>query len=203
MKVFSSTVLMAILFLFSGLVDAQDNKEKVVQITGVCLVSDSLFPAPYVSVFRTRDHRGTFTNRDGYFTLPALVGDTLQFICTGLEPSYFIVVETQDAQVRIVQLLNLAPFEMSPLYVLPYPAPHELRNKLAHLDLPGDGHLAFKRDDISLTQYDGMTDFSGAAYRQASKVLQDRYNGGFNSGGNLLSHDAWEKFMRSVRSGEN
>ncbi len=39
--------------------------ENAVQITGACLVSDSLYPAPYVSIFRNRDHRGTYSNRDG------------------------------------------------------------------------------------------------------------------------------------------
>jgi len=171
----------------------------VVQITGACLVSDSLFPAPYVSIFRTRDKRGTYSNRDGYFTLPAMEGDTLIFICTGLKTSQFIVPITDEHQIRIVQLMDIAPYEMSPLYILPYPAPHELKRDVLALDLPGDGHQLFKRDDISLADYDGMADFSNAAYENGMQLLQARYNNGFVSGGNLLSPDAWHLFLNGYR----
>ena len=115
-----STAFCFFLLAASGFSQKQVS-DNVVQITGACLVSDSLFPAPYVSIFRTRDKRGTYSNRDGYFTLPAMEGDTLIFICTGLKTSQFIVPITDEHQIRIVQLMDIAPYEMSPLYILPYP----------------------------------------------------------------------------------
>jgi hypothetical protein len=187
------------MFFWSSSHGQQTQDPHVVQITGACLVSDSLYPAPYVSIFRTRDRRGTYSNRDGYFTLPAMEGDTLIFICTGLKTSQFVVPKTEEHQIRIVELMEIAPFEMSPLYILPYPAPHELKRDVLALDLPGDGHQLFKRDEISLANYDGMADFSNAAYENGSQILQARYNGGFVSGGNLLSPDAWHQFFNGYR----
>ena len=173
--------------------------ENAVQITGACLVSDSLFPAPYVSVFRNRDHRGTYSNRDGYFTIPALEGDTLTFVCTGLKTSFFVVPVTDEHQMQVVQVMEIEAIELSPLYILPYPAPHELKREVLALDLPGDGHQLFKRDDVSLASFDGMNDFSSMAYENASAILTARYNNGFVSGGNILSNDAWRSFIGGFR----
>ena len=173
--------------------------ENAVQITGACLVSDSLYPAPYVSIFRNRDHRGTYSNRDGYFTIPALEGDTLTFVCTGLKTSFFVVPVTEEHQMQIVQVMEMEAIELSPLYILPYPAPHELKREILALDLPGDGHQLFKRDDVSLASFDGMNDFSSMAYENASTILIARYSNGFVSGGNILSNDAWRSFIGGFR----
>jgi hypothetical protein len=173
--------------------------ENAVQITGACLVSDSLYPAPYVSIFRNRDHRGTYSNRDGYFTIPALEGDTLTFVCTGLKTSFFVVPVTEEHQMQIVQVMEMEALELSPLYILPYPAPHELKREILALDLPGDGHQLFKRDDVSLASFDGMNDFSTMAYENASAILTARYSNGFVSGGNILSNDAWRSFIGGFR----
>ncbi len=197
-------ILTAILLLFFTLnfsldLWSQKSTEHVIQITGVCLVSDSLFPAPYVSVFRSSDKRGTYSNRDGYFTIPAISGDTLTFICTGLAPSFFVVPVSDEHQIQVVQKLEVAVHEMSPLYILPYPAPHELKQEVLALDLPGDGHQLFKRDDVSLSQFDSMVDFSDAAYKETGKIVAAQYNGGFGQGANVLSSDAWYQFMNGFK----
>ncbi|MEY4329490.1 MAG: hypothetical protein RL609_238 [Bacteroidota bacterium] len=199
MRILQLSTLVAFLLMGLSSNAQKTTKEPVVQITGVCLVSDSLFPAPYVSVIRGKDRRGTYSNRDGYFTIPAVSGDTLVFICTGLETTFFVVPETEEHQLQVVTKMEIAPKELSPLYILPYPAPHELKQEVLALDLPGDGHQKFKRDDVSLAQYDGMVDFSDAAYREAEKILQARYNNGFVSGGNLLSTEAWHQFMTGFK----
>lgn len=199
MRIIQLSTIIALCLMSATLQAQLVSKEPVVQITGVCLVSDSLFPAPYVSVIRSKDRRGTYSNRDGYFTIPAVVGDTLAFVCTGLETSFFIVPETQEHQLQVVQKMEIAPKELSPLYILPYPAPHELKQEVLALDLPGDGHQRFRRDEVSLAQFDGMVDFSDAAYREAEKILQARYNNGFISGGNLLSTEAWQQFMTGFK----
>jgi len=176
---------------------------RVIQVSGVVMVSDSLYPAPYVSVVRSRDYRGTYTDRDGYFTLPVMAGDTLQFICTGLAPSFFpIPAYSTESNLAMVQVMDLDAFELPTVYILPYPAPHKLKKELLALDLPGDQYRAFTRDVGSITRYDGMDDFSGRSYRDAAATLNARYSGGFQSGGNLLNPAAWNSFIRSVRSGE-
>jgi hypothetical protein len=117
MRILQLSTLVAFLLMGLSSNAQKTTKEPVVQITGVCLVSDSLFPAPYVSVIRGKDRRGTYSNRDGYFTIPAVSGDTLVFICTGLETTFFVVPETEEHQLQVVTKMEIAPKELSPLYI--------------------------------------------------------------------------------------
>ena len=190
------------LTIFAAGLHAQ-SQPRVIQISGVVMVSDSLYPAPYVSVVRSRDPRGTYTDRDGYFTLPVVAGDTLEFICTGLFPSYFIIpASSKEYHLSMIQVMDMDTVTLPTVYILPYPAPYRLKRELLALDLPGDQYRAFTRDVASIAQYDGMMDFSGRSYREAAATLDARYTGGFKSGGNLMNPAAWNSFIRSIRSGE-
>jgi len=195
-------VLITVLFLGLGSAKAQ-LPPKVVQVSGVVLISDSLFPAGFVAIYRAKDRRGTYSGRDGYFTLPVMVGDTLFFTCTGLKDSYFIIpADATENQLSMVQVMNMESYMLPTAYILPYPSKTRLRAEILSLDLPGDEYVSFHREGNDIVNYDGMLDFSAQSYRSASSQIQNRYTNGFYSGGNLLSRDAWGKFMRSLKSGE-
>jgi hypothetical protein len=195
-------VILTVLFIGLGSVKAQ-LPPKVVQVSGVVLISDSLYPAGFVAIYRAKDRRGTYSGRDGYFTLPVMVGDTLFFSCTGLKDSYFVIPEnTTDNQLSMVQVMNMESYMLPTAYILPYPSRTRLRAEILSLDLPGDEYVSFHREGSDIVNYDGMLDFSAQSYRSASSQIQNRYTNGFYSGGNLLSKDAWGKFMRSMKSGE-
>lgn len=195
-------VIATLLFLGFGSLSAQ-TPPKVVQVSGVVLISDSLFPAGFVAIYRAKDRRGTYSGRDGYFTLPVMVGDTLFFSCTGLKDSYFVIpVNTTEYQISMVQVMNMESYMLPTAYILPYPSRTRLRSEILSLDLPGDNYVSFRREESGIINYDGMLDFSAQSYRSASSQIQNRYNNGFYSGGNLLSKDAWGKFMRSMKSGD-
>ena len=195
-------IIIALLFLGLGSASAQ-NSPKVVQVSGVVLISDSLFPAGFVAIYRARDHHGTYSNREGYFTLPVMVGDTLFFSCTGLKDSYFVIpIDSKENQLSMVQVMNMENYMFPTAYILPYPSKTRLRAEILSLDLPGDEYVSFHREGNDIVNYDGMVDFSAQSYRSASSQIQNRYTNGFYSGGNLLSKDAWGKFMRSLKSGD-
>jgi hypothetical protein len=172
---------------------------KVVQVSGVVLASDSLYPAQFVGIYRSRDYRGTFSDLSGYFTLPVLAGDTLHFRCIGLRESIFVIpAETKETALSLVQLMEPDTSTLPTVYILPYPAPHKLRQEILALDLPGDNFYAFRRGN-SASLSDDLADFSDAAYENASSTLDARYNNGFKSGGNLLSQAAWSQFMKTMK----
>lgn len=191
--------LFFLLFAFSKNLHAQ-TEPKVVQISGVVLASDSLYPAQFVGIYRAKDLRGTFSDMNGYFTLPVMAGDTLNFRCLGLKPSTFIVpADTKENQLSLVQWMDADTTTLSTVYVLPYPAPHKLRQEILALDLPGDNYFAFRRSSNSSYTYDGLADFKDAAATNGMTTLDARYNNGFQSGGNVLSPAAWSSFMQSLR----
>jgi len=187
------------LLVFTFRASSQIVLPKVVQVTGVVLISDSLYPASFVSIYRSRDKRGTYSNKEGYFTLPVVAGDTLLFTCAGLEDSYFIIPkETSDDKLSMVQIMNVSPFELPTAYILPYPAKNRLRAEVLALDLPGDYYVSWKRESNSMSNYDGSIDFSKESYQSASLQMQRRYSGGLYTGGNLLDADSWKKFIKTL-----
>jgi hypothetical protein len=195
----SGYILSILIFFAANDAIGQAVWPKVVQVTGVVLVSDSLFPASYVSIYRSRDKRGTYSNKDGYFTMPVIAGDTLLFTCAGLEDSYFIIPkDTPEDKLSMVQIMNVSPFTLPTAYILPYPNKNRLRAEVLSLDLPGDFYVSWKRESSSMSNYDGSVDFSKESYNSASLQMQRRYSGGLYTGGNLLDADSWKKFIKTL-----
>lgn len=191
-----------ILFLWLLTIKSDAQVERVVQVSGVVVASDSLMPAPFVTIYRARDHRGTYTDYDGYFTLPAQVGDTLYFQSIGLKKSFFIVPKDSTGDhISVVQWMETDVVLLPTVNVLPFPEPHKLRAEVLALDFPNDGYTRFSRNYASVANYDGLHSVSDEAYKQASATVMARYNNGFQSGGNVLDAGAWGRFMKALKGG--
>jgi len=172
----------------------------IVQVSGVVVATDSLIPVPYATVFRSHDNRGTFSDHTGYFTLPVLVGDTLNFIFLGLKRSYYVIPnDTVSKHISIVQWMESEQVMLPTVNVLPYPTPGRLRAEIMALDFPGDSYFRFDRSAASVSNYDGLRDLSADAYAEASATMIARYSGGFRSGGNLLDAAAWSRFVTALK----
>ena len=191
-------IVLILLAVLANFANAQ--KRHILQVSGVVVATDSLIPVPYATVFRTSDNRGTFSDHTGYFTLPVVAGDTLNFIFLGLRRSTFIIPDdTVQTHISIVQWMEQENVLLPAVNVLPYPSPARLRSEVLALDFPGDGYFRFDRTAASVSNYDGLRDLSADAYAEASATMIARYNGGFRSGGNLLDADAWGRFVSALR----
>ena len=71
-------------------------EEVVVQVSGLVVTGDSLTPLPYATVYRARDQRGAMTDMNGFFSLPALEGDTIQFSSTGYITRHIVIEESGE-----------------------------------------------------------------------------------------------------------
>jgi hypothetical protein len=195
-------IMRAFILLFAGLMlslSASAQSRYILQVSGVVVATDSLIPVPYATIFRSSDNRGTFSDHTGYFTLPVVAGDTLNFIFLGLKRStYVIPLDTTQKHISMVQWMEQEDVMLPTVNVLPYPSPARLRAEVLALDFPGDNYFRFDRTAASVSSYDGLRDLSADAYAEASATMIARYNGGFRSGGNLLDADAWGRFVNAL-----
>ncbi len=193
-----------LLHLFAiGLIFQSESQSHVVQVSGVVVATDSLLPVPYATIYRSIDHRGTYSDYNGYFTMPVVAGDTLHFVSIGLKKSFYIVpIDTSQPHISIVQWMDEDELLLPTVNVMPYPSPYKLRTQVLALDLPGDRYYKFDRNVAAAASYDGLQDLSAEAYSQASETLIARYTSGFKSGGNLLDPAAWSKFVNALKSGD-
>lgn len=191
------------LFFFVSLAHSSDAQREslpnVVQISGVVVVGDSLIQAPYTSVYRASDYRGTYTNQSGYFTLPAIEGDTLFFYSTGLKRSKFVVPRpAPEPHLSIVQVMEEDTIVLKATYILPLPSRENLRREVLAMNNQSN-YFTISRPN-SWDGYDGMYDFKEDALRQSQATITARNTNGFVSGGNLLDRNAWNNFIRSISS---
>lgn len=195
--------ILFIILVVSICIESQAQTRHAVQVSGVVVATDSLVPVPFANIYRTRDNRGTLSDFNGYFTMPAQVGDTLRFVYLGLQPSWYVIPnDTTQIHISIVQLMEEDTILLPTVNILPFPERHRLRSEILALDLPGDNYRRFNRNAANIANYDGLRDFAGEAYAESSETLNARYNHGFQSGGNLLDPGAWGRFMKALKSGE-
>ncbi len=175
-------------------------QKHVVQVSGVVVATDSLISMPFVSIYRSSDHRGTYSDYSGYFTLPMQIGDTLNFTCIGLRQSKYIIPnDTSLKHLSIVQLMEEDTFTMKTINIFPYPAPHKLRQEILALDLPGDRYQKFSRAQADAASYDGLYDLAEQSTSNEQALLNARMTSGLVTGGNLLDATAWRKFIKTLR----
>ena len=109
----------------------------VVQVSGLVVTGDSLSPLPYCTVFRARDRRGTMTDVRGFFSLPALEGDTLEFSSVGYVTQQAVIPGGSEmGRINLVQPMGRDTVNMTDAFVYPWPTKERFKNEFLALALP-------------------------------------------------------------------
>ena len=97
--------------------------EVVIQVSGLVVTGDSLTPLPYATVYRSRDSRGTMTDENGFFSIPTLKGDTLQFSSTGYVTRHAVIDESgKKHRISIVQAMSRDTVMINDAFIYPWPS---------------------------------------------------------------------------------
>lgn len=181
---------------------------QVVQVSGLVVTGDSLSPLPYCTVFRARDRRGTMTNGQGFFSLPALVGDTLEFSSVGYV-SHAVVIPggSEVGRVNLVQTMGRDTVNMSDAFIYPWPSKERFRQEFLALGLPNEGLVpGWEVTMDPMDMYDRLTEVGRDGQSTSSEVLQAQAVAAGYAGQappvNLLNPVAWAKFLKALQSGE-
>ena len=184
---------------------AQTDPPPVVQVSGMVVTGDSLSPLPYATVFRTRDQRGTTTDINGFFSLPALAGDTLRISTVGFVGRAIVVPASSDRFNAVLPLLR-DTVTLGTATVNPWPSRERFREEFMALTMAPDAYtIANERldpvalfDRLSYIEPDaaevGRT-WSTAQAQQAAAL-------GMMPTVSVLNPAAWAAFIRALRSGE-
>ena len=156
----------------SDLLLTDSTETTVVQVSGLVVTGDSLSPLPYCTVYRARDRRGTMTDVRGFFSLPALEGDTLEFSSVGYVTHRAIIPEGSEmGRVNLVQPMGRDTVNMDPI---------DMYDRL--IEVGRDGQ-------------------STATDVLSAQAIQAGYSGQAPPV-NLLNPVAWAKFLKALRDGD-
>ena len=180
----------------------------VVQVSGLVVTGDSLSPLPYCTVFRARDRRGTMTDIRGFFSLPALEGDTLEFSSVGYVPQQTTIPAGGElGRVNLVQPMGRDTVNMSDAFVYPWPSKERFKKEFLALGLPNQGlNPGWEADMDPIDVYDRLIEVGRDGQSTATDVLSSQaIQAGYSGQAppvNLLNPVAWAKFLQALRAGE-
>ncbi len=181
---------------------------QVVQVSGLVVTGDSLSPLPYCTVFRSRDRRGTMTDARGFFSLPALTGDTLEFSSVGYVSQQAVIPEGGElARVNLVQPMGRDTVAMKDAFVYPWPSRERFRQDFLALGLPNQGlDPAWDSPMDPMDVYDRLSEVGRDGQSTSSEVLaaqaQQVGYAGQAPPVNLLNPVAWVQFLQALKSGD-
>jgi len=181
---------------------------QVVQVSGLVVTGDSLSPLPYCTVFRSRDRRGTMTDARGFFSLPALTGDTLEFSSVGYVSQQAVIPEGGElARVNLVQPMGRDTVAMKDAFVYPWPSRERFRQDFLALGLPNQGlDPAWDSPMDPMDVYDRLSEVGRDGQSTSSEVLaaqaQQVGYAGQAPPVNLLNPVAWAQFLQALKSGD-
>ena len=186
----------------------QSAEAQVVQVSGLVITGDSLAPLPYCTVFRARDRRGTTTDIRGFFSLPALEGDTLEFSSVGyISQQAVIPVGTEMGRVNLVQPMGRDTVNMADAFVYPWPTKERFKRDFLALGLPNAGlDPAWEAGMDPMDMYDRLIEVGRDGQSTATDVLSAQaIQAGYSGQAppvNLLNPVAWAQFLRALKSGD-
>ena len=139
-------LLIILIAAFSSSIKAQD--KKLVQFSGVVIHADSLEPLPFVNIINiSRNHRGTFTDMRGFFSLVVSVGDTIQISCLGYKKQELIIpVNLAGNTLSAIFKLKMDAIDLPMIYIFPFATIEQFKQAFIKLRLPDDDLMIAKRN---------------------------------------------------------
>lgn len=177
---------------------------RVIQFSGVVLGEDSVSGVPGVHIYVPKAGRGTTSNVYGYFSMPALVGDSVVISAVGYEKQNFIVPgDKGDNFTVVIELLTDTTY-LPPVEILPYPTEELFKQAVLALKLPDEQNYRNMEESLSgdllLQMMQGTSMDASENYRyytnQQFMSMTDRFQPRTNP---LLNPFAWAQFIKSLK----
>ena len=178
----------------------------IIQFSGIIVGEDSTSGVPGVHVYVPKAGRGTTSNYYGYFSMPALAGDSVVISAVGYKKQFFVIpADTRSESLTAVIELSGDTTYLPVVDIFPYPTEELFKEAILALQLPSEyGYMAENMDpNVLALMFKNMPMDGAQNYRwhmqQQTMYMADRY--GYRSNP-LLNPFAWAKFIQSIKRGD-
>lgn len=128
--------------LLPHLAQAQEDRYKVFQFSGLIVSQSTEQPIPFVRIRVNHTRAGAMSNSDGFYSVPVGLGDTLYFSHIGYHASKLVVREylqqyqgDKSQYIYAINYLLEDTFSLDSVFIFPYDTPEELRTAVVNLDV--------------------------------------------------------------------
>jgi hypothetical protein len=201
-----SFILLFFSVFYFVVVFAQD-KNNLIQLSGVVVNADSLKPISYTTVYNKTVKRGTLSDVYGYFSTVVLPGDTIIFNRFGYTNSSYIVPDTlSEDRYSIIHILNLDSINPPVITIYPWPSKEDFARAFVEMK-PYDDALRRAQKMLSgsnlvylanMIEGDAISAYAWQRNQQYTKL----YTMGQSPVNNLFNPVAWSQFVESWKKGD-
>lgn len=140
-------ILLLILILFPGSdlwsqtgdQKKQEEKERLVQFSGVVVTADSLRPVPFTHIMVKKNRWGTVADYYGYFSFVARAGDTILFTSVGYKRSSYTIPDTiTRSRYTLIKTMTADTILLDETVIYPWPTKEQFREAFVKMDIPQD-----------------------------------------------------------------
>ncbi len=179
---------------------------EVVQISGMVVTGDSLAPLAFATVFRARDLRGTMTDVNGFFSIPALAGDTLTVSSIGyLTQAFSVPTDLELPRMNVVQPLGRDTVALEQAFIYPWPTKERFKEEFLQLQLSPDAYAIGQERLDAAALYDRLMEVGRDGTEVYNYTMQQQAQQNYYQGQlppmNVFSPVAWAKFIDAIRNG--
>ena len=179
---------------------------EVVQISGMVVTGDSLAPLAYATVFRSRDLRGTMTDINGFFSIPALAGDTITVSSVGyMTQAFSVPTDLELPRMNVVQPLGRDTVSLEEAFIYPWPTRERFREEFLQRQLSPDAYTIGQERLDPAALYDRLMEVGRDGGEVYSYTVQQQAQQNYYAGQlppiNVFNPVAWAKFIDAVRNG--
>lgn len=186
-------------------VDSTRKEPIVIQFSGIVVSGDSSFGMPNVHIYSPRWRRGAATNEVGYFTMPALAGDSIIIKHIGYKKQYVILPDGIEKQ-SYTYIIDLKEdtTQLAEITVMPYPTYQLFKKAFISMDTPEQKDMEnweknMKKEDLERMML-AMGPSSYESYRTYSLQEITRIeNDNMVTMNPLLNLFAWAALVQEIR----
>ena len=182
---------------------AQD-KEQVVQVSGLVMNADSTRGIIGVNIYNPNNGRGTSSDVQGYFSYPFVAGDTILFSVIGYKNRMIRVPADAGDNFTIVMALEDDIIQLPTVEINPFPTEEIFKERIMAMNLNEQQENVLRSFEPAVVQelvrtmpIEGSADLN---YRYM--MNQQFYNLQQSSGPRtnpLLNPFAWSQFIKSLK----
>jgi hypothetical protein len=200
-----TTVLFSAAFLLPALeASAQADKGDVIQFSGMIVTEDSTMAIPGVHVYVPKGGRGTTTNPYGYFSFPALEGDSVLMSAVGFKRKYIQLPEIEGDSYTVMIALEEDTTLLAEQIVRPLPSEEMFKEMVLAMRSPHAEALSNMDENLNpatLAMIARNMPMDGSMNHRYFVQTQSEYlfDGSGPRPNPLLNPFAWADFFKSLK----
>lgn len=190
--------------------NGQNQDPELIQFSGVVVTEDEfgeMAPLPYTTIAVRGTDRGTYAEVDGFFSIVAAVGDTMEFSRVGYQTIQHVIPDSLNSKFYSWYQVMSRDSILLPEAVI-YPWPSREHYKIEFLALDVSNELRSRAEDnlaqeaLSRMRSDVPPDGREAyALTRQQMITEYQYSGQYKPQ-NIFNPIAWAQFVKAWKRGD-